>query len=316
MKRTEDVQGLFSYNFDQDYKAEVTAAEMVEEGVPIEQILILMLGSLRRTYRKDVDFLEKKFSELDHHTYTVINTPKEGIYDMLPEGLFHTVSLKNSVKSQKEIVKIIKEHRDEEFNARRFFAPFETSINHLRIQLALYENKLDKRSHYSEFSDIFTGNWEIFNYLDEVQSNLFVHLLPIIHDIRDDYPLAETIIELILMVPVSIVSQRRKPTLIDSPMVSTLGENALGVDFTTGNILFDDGDNTLQINMGPMTKEQLKHFMPGTKQSKVFELLCDHLLPVHIDVATEFELIDEDKICVLADGDDSANSVMGFSTYF
>ena len=104
--------------------------------------------------------------------------------------------------------------------------------------------------------------------------------------------------------------------LIENPMISTMDDCALGVDMTTGNVFFDDGDDEISITMGPMSKAQLNLFMPGTKRSKIFESLCDHLLPVHIDVSTEFELIDADKVCVLADGDNTFNSTMGVSTYF
>jgi type VI secretion system protein ImpH len=314
MKLTE-ASASVSYDLNYDFKAEVIAAEMVEHGFPHEQIIIMMLGALKRTYRNDVDGIEKGFSEYDHNNYLVIKTPKEGIYDMLPEGLFHSVSLHQSTTTHDEILELMKLHKKQESDARRFFVPFEASINHLRVQLALYENRLDKRSHYGELSAIFADDWEIFNYLDEVQANLFVQLLPIIHEVRDDYTLAEVIFELMLMLPVSITATRRKPLLIDNPFVSMLGDNGLGVDLTTGNVLFDDGDDEIMINIGPMKKKQLGQFAPGTKQSKIFEALCDHLLPVHLDVTTKLEMLDEDKACVLAGGENTFNSVMGLSTY-
>lgn len=314
MKLTELSQSL-SYHIDNDFKAEVVAAEIVEGGFPDDQVIILMFGALKRPYRKDIDAIDEEFSEYDHNHYLVIKTPKEGIYDMLPEGIFHSVSLHQSSTDHRQIIEMMKLHKVQERNARRFFMPFETAINHLRIQMALYENRLDKRSHYSELSDIFSGNWEIFNYLDAVQANLFVQILPIIHDIRDNYPLAETVFELILMLPLKITAARRKPTLLDNPIISMLGENGLGVDFTTGNVLFDDEDDEITINIGPLSKQQLNQFMPGTKQSKILESLCDHLLPVHIDVTTELILLDGDKACVLADGENIFNSTMGMSTY-
>lgn len=315
MKST-TASGMLFNKINADFKAEVIAAELIEHGVSDEQIMILMLGSLKRTYTKDVYSVEEEVSDYDHNTYMVIKTPKEGIYDMLPEGLFHPVSLHQSLVTQKEILEMIKLHKKQERDARRFFIPFEAAINHLRIQMALYENRLDKRNHYGEFSEIFAGNWDIFNYLNTTQANIFVQLLPIIHDISDNYPVIETIFELILMLPVSITSARRKPLLIDNPFVSSLGDNALGVDLTTGNVLFDDGDDELMINIGPMNKAQLDQFAPGTNQRKIFESLCDHLLPVHLDVTTEFELLDADKSCVLADGEHSFNCTLGLSTYF
>ncbi|MEO8961053.1 MAG: hypothetical protein ABI325_04175, partial [Ginsengibacter sp.] len=121
---------------DTDFKAEVVAAEMVESGVPAEEIMIILLGSLRRSHRKDVDTITEEISDHNNKVFTHITTHKEGIYDMLPEGLFHSPALPKSATTQKEIIENIKKHRLEENNARRFFLPFEAAINQLRIQMA------------------------------------------------------------------------------------------------------------------------------------------------------------------------------------
>ena len=311
----DNASDFLSLQINEDFKAEVVAAEMVEHGFPADQIIIRMLGGLKRTYRKDVDSVVDDDSGYAQNNYRTIKTPKEGIYDMLPEGLFHSVSLHQSVTSQREVLATIKKHATEERNARNFFVPFEGAINNLRIQMALYENRLDKRTHYDELSAIFAGNWEIFNYMDAVQANIFVQLLPIIHDIRDNFPIAETVFELILGLPVSITASRRMPMLIENPIISTMDDSTLGLDCTTGNVLFDDGDDEIAINIGPMNKEQLGRFAPGSNSTRIFNALCDYLLPVHLDVSTEFKLLDADKVCVLSDDAYALNNTLGMSTY-
>src|SRR5947209_7624350 len=111
-------------NWFDDFKAEVTAAEMVELGIPDDQVIILLLGAMKRSARKDIQSIEEELSVYDRKEYVVIKTPKEGIYDMLPEGLFHHPSAHKSAKSEKEIIKIIKQRKEEEQNARKFFIPF------------------------------------------------------------------------------------------------------------------------------------------------------------------------------------------------
>src|SRR5829696_3779433 len=171
--------------FENDFKAEVTAAEMMELGIPPDKVVILMQGAMKRSMRKDVQSIEEESSAYDHGEYVVIKTPKEGFYDMLPEGLFHRPTAHRTAASVVEISKAIKRRKEEEQQARRFFIPFEAGINHLRTQLAFYENRLDKRAHYDELVSIFTEEWDIFQYLDTRQANLFLHLIPILHDIRD-----------------------------------------------------------------------------------------------------------------------------------
>src|SRR4051794_3447725 len=92
-------------DFENDFKAEVTAAEMVEHGTPADRILILMIGAMKRTFRKDVELIEEELSDYDHKEYVLVKTPKEGIYDMLPEGLFHAPAAYKKTRSQKDIIR-------------------------------------------------------------------------------------------------------------------------------------------------------------------------------------------------------------------
>jgi type VI secretion system protein ImpH len=306
---------ILADTFDIDFKAEVIAAELIENNTPAEQIMILLLGPMKRSFRKDVDTVTDETSDYNNKEYTLITTHKEGIYDMLPEGLFHSPTLPKSAITQAEIIDSIKKRRIEEQTARRFFLPYEAAINHLRIQMASYENKLDKGAHYNELVDIFKGYWEIFKWLDTVQSNIFLQILPLIHDVRDDYDIAASIFELILSVPVKIIGKPQDIIKSDNPVYSNLNDTFLGINFTTGNALFDGGEDEIIVTVGPMDNRQLKAFMPGTKNTKILELLSDFFLPANIDVTTNFELFSIDKTTRLADKEKDYNSTLGISTY-
>lgn len=298
-----------------DFKAEVIAAELVDDGTPLDRILILMLGGAKRPYRKDVDEVIEDVSDYDHKEYIHIKTHKEGIYDMLPEGLFHSPTLPKSAKDEQEIVDAIKKHHIEEANARKFFLPFEASINDLRIQMALHEGRLDKRLHGTDMVDIFASQWEILKWLDARQSNMFLHLLPLIHEVRDDYRIAETIFELIFLLPAHINIQKQRPVKLETPLFSSFNDTILGVNFTTGNDVFFTGEDELSIAIGPMPNSALKTFMPGGNNEKILELLCDYLLPVHLDINIEYKLNDVDKTTRLADNINDYNATLGLSTY-
>lgn len=302
-------------NYDSDYKAEVIAAEMIENGFSAEQVIILMLGPLKRPYSKDVDTIANEISDYDHKEYMVVKTPKEGLYDMLPEGLFHLPNSHKSAKTEKEIIDSIKKRREEERNARRFFLPFEATISHLSVQMALYESTIDKRSHYDELIKLFSPHWKIFQYLDARQANIFIHILPIIHEIRDEHRIIETIIELIFLLPVQVTVRRQLSLKMDKFIKSDLTDIRLGVNFTTGSSVYDDGDDEIVINIGPMNSRQLQEFMPEGTGSKILELLCDYLLPVNIDVVTELILNEEDKMIKLYDEENKLNCTLGMNTF-
>lgn len=297
-----------------DFKAEVIAAEMVDSGTPLDRILILMLGGAKRPFRKDVDEIVEEISDYDHKEYIHVKTHKEGIYDMLPEGLFHSPTLPKSA-DEKEIIVALKKHHIEETNARKFFLPYEAAINDLRIQMALHESRLDKRLENSEMVDVFASQWEIFKWLDARQANIFLHLLPLLHDVRDDYRVAETIFELIFLLPAEITLQQQKPIRLENQIFSSFDNSILGVNFTTSNKVFYTGENEIVISIGPMPNSMLQGFIAGGNNEKILELLCDYLLPVHIDTNVEFKLLDSDKTTRLADNTKDYNSTLGLSTY-
>ncbi|MEO7306562.1 MAG: type VI secretion system baseplate subunit TssG [Ferruginibacter sp.] len=310
-----NLSNILADTFDVDFKAEVIAAELIDNHVPAEQIMILMLGARKRAYSKDVDAVTEELSDYNNKEYTLIGTHKEGIYDMLPQGIFHSPTLPKNAKSQSEIIANIKKHRIEESNARRLFLPFEAAINHLRIQMALFENRLDKGAHHNDLVSLFKSHWAIFNYLDTAQADIFLQVLPLIHDIRDDYEAAAIIIELLLSVPVKITGHLQGPVKCANPVFSSLNDTQLGINFTTGNEVYNGGEDEIIVNIGPIDNARLKQFMPGTKNGKILESLCDYLLPVHVDVTTNFELFDTEKAMRLADKETDFNSTMGLSTY-
>lgn len=310
-----NLSNILADTFDVDFKAEVIAAELIDNNVPAEQIMILMLGARKRAFSKDVDTVTDEMSDYNNKEYTLITTHKEGIYDMLPQGLFHSPNLSKNATSQEEIIANIKQHRVEESNARRLFLPFEAAINHLRIQMALFESRLDKGAHHNDLVNLFKSHWGIFKYLDTAQSDIFLQILPLIHDIRDDYEAAAVVMELLLSVPVKITGRLQEPIKCDKPIFSNLDDTQLGINFTTGNEVYYGGEDEIVVTIGPIDNAKLKQFMPGTKNGKILESLCDYLLPVHVDITTDFELFGTEKAMRLADGENDFNSTMGLSTY-
>ncbi|WP_315814928.1 hypothetical protein [Paraflavitalea speifideaquila] len=298
-----------------DFKAEVIAAEMLEQGADPDRILILMMGAMKRTVSKDVSLIEEVVSDYDRRSYTLIKTAREGIYDMLPQRLFHQAPTSRSLRTEKELIKAIKQREEEERNARKFFLPFECAINFLRAQLALYETRLDKRSEYNDLVSIFSHHWPIFQYLDARQADIFLHLLPIIHDIRDDHRIIENVLEMMVQVPVHIQLRQQLPFYNSHPILSTMSECSLGIDLTTGNTMIAEGMDEIVVSIGPAPHTIQQQFMHGGSSQQVLQSLLDYLLPVHLDIVTKFVLPDNEQFTRLADEESDLNAVLGEDTF-
>lgn len=302
-------------DLEKDFRAEVTAAEMIELGLPPDRVVVMVTGAAKRPVRKDVQSIEEESAAYDHGEYVVVKTPREGFYDMLPEGLFHHPTAHKSAATAKEISKAIKRRKAEEEEARRFFLPFEATINHVRTQLSYYENQLDKRTQYDKLVNLFTDQWEIFEHLDARQANLFLHLIPVLHEVRDDHPVVETILALLLRLPVTVRLRSQQPYRPAAPIVSLMGDSLLGVDLTTGNEVYDEGCDEIVVKIGPVSGEVFQQFMPGGSNEKLVERLLDHLLPAHIDVVTEVELENAGRCIRFVDETSTLNSVLGTDTF-
>jgi hypothetical protein len=130
-----------------DYKAVAHAADLIERKIiDADRIEIIPLGPDKRAFAKDIEDTTAYYSEKRRHERIRISTNREGLYDMLPEGLFHRPPTGSAGMDEESMIKDIRDRREEEKEARLFFTPFDAEINYVRIMTELYENMLDKKT--------------------------------------------------------------------------------------------------------------------------------------------------------------------------
>ncbi|WP_449398038.1 hypothetical protein [Chryseobacterium wanjuense] len=95
-------------------------------------------GLTDRAYLKDIKSISSNYLGFDEEVFT-IETYREGIYDYLPEGLFHPPSLGASRKNVESVVREIRKQKRVEEDARKFFRPFELEIFFTEIGALLKE---------------------------------------------------------------------------------------------------------------------------------------------------------------------------------
>lgn len=319
-----DLTALFSEEINgvaTDFRAEVIAAEMIENDTSGDRILIVPLGASNRPHSKDVQGIEEELSGYDHKEYILIKTYKEGLYDQLPEGLFHTPISYASDRAEQEIIEAIKRNRLEEKAARNFFLPYDAALNDAKVKIALYENQLDKRLHSNQLVNIFSSHWEIFRNLTVYQANIFLQFLPLIHRIRDDWDAIEVFFEMMFLVPVKLEIRNQVKKLeaegsVGSIAGTGLGQSVLGVDFTTGDYVVGGEFVEMVITLGPMSAAQVNQFTGKEQQEKVLLMLCDYLLPADADAVIRYDLAKSEQSFLLREKDGVGNNCeMGVGTY-
>lgn len=297
-----------------DIKAVTKVAELLESGDrDKDQVTILPLGSKRSAYARDINGSSSYYSESALKECLVVEVNREGLYDMLPEGLFHTPA-RSSGFSELEMMADVQLRRSEEKDARKFFMPFEAELNHMRILLEWYENRLDKKASYSDLSMIFRAEWKEFESLDNDQRIIWMHLLPVIQQKRNDPFFLGEFLSVLFNIPVAITLNPSAVVQvpIDENMQFKMGRGGLGTDTVIGGSFESDGEE-IQINIGPADGNTLLGFLPGSPYAQLIDTVASYLVPVETAIKVELVISEENRVGSL--GGDSANSFLGFMVY-
>lgn len=303
----EDLRSFNINNFHTDYKAAVLAAELVEAGFDINRLFIWPSGSSRRNFSKDVLSVEWYAPEGGYKDYLCIKSSREGLYDMLPEGLFHASVPYSSSRTTDDLIDQIKRHKEQEKQARKFFLPLEAEINLFRILIELHENKIDKKNIYNDLVEIFRPGWEIFELLDQQQANIFLHMIPLLHQAKGDLSRLEKLTALLLQMPVSVTAVPCRTAYQDGG--SQLGTGLLGVDLIAGSSFYE-GDEEVLVQVGPVNPADAMRLFPGERLEQVVRWLVAYFVPADMHVRLDVEIEKESREIVL---DESA--VLGYTAF-
>ncbi|MFP7654941.1 type VI secretion system baseplate subunit TssG [Chryseobacterium proteolyticum] len=296
-----------------DFKAESVAVNLLKYHRSVSNIFIDRIGINDRAYLKDIKSISSNYLGFDEEVFT-IETYREGIYDYLPEGLFHPPSLSTSRKNVESVVKEIRKQKRIEEDARKFFRPFELEIFFTEISALSKEFDFDVSSDTDTLLETISDLWPIVRHLDTKNAYIFMHILPFFHNIRGDKRWFERCLTAFLQVPVEVTFT---PNVIedieenDDSML--LGNSRLGVTYIPSGRHMD-GQRNWVVNIGPIPYEKMKMYIPGNPFRKVLQALYDYFLPVTVDVVENFITEKQEYSFKLEDDERNANR-LGYSTF-
>jgi len=300
---------------DTDFKAVTLAAELIEQGdIAADSIVILPLGPKKRAYAKEISSINNYSSVYRNRQMLAININREGLYDMLPEGLFHQSPASSIMITEEAMIKDIVTRREEEKQARLFFAPFETELYHIRTVVELYESRLDKKSDYDELVNIFLKEWREFKCFTNQQMVILMHVLPVIHEQRNNLNFISNVLSIMFKGDFELryeVKDAVQSTNETEHLATKLGAGILGVNFIAGQLF--EPEEELMITIGPVTASQMLNYLPGTRNAEALDVLLSYFIPLQTNVNTIFNVGADYKKTVL--GFEQENSCLGFTTY-
>lgn len=277
---------------DSDFTAETIAASLIENKIKeADKILLIRSNGDKRATSKDVDEIRSEYSDSDSAEYLYIHTNRESIYDGLPEGLFHQPASSDKPKTKDDVIAEMRNQREEEALARKFFRPFEMAIDKMKVDIRLYEQQCDKAFEYADLSDIVKEQWPVLALMKPRQAFIFIKAVPLIAEIARDFNLIARMMSMILDCPIHVSEGKQSATQLASQEQIRLKQWRLGINSVLGKrISYDSFD--VMIRIGPTSPQQLKGFEANRTNRRILQELINLAIPFDRNVIITYETIE------------------------
>lgn len=296
-----------------DFRAEAVAVNLMKYHSSLSLVFIERLGINDRAYLKDIKTITKQYLGFDDEIYN-IKTYREGIYDYLPEGIFHSPSLNSKRNNVESVVKEIRRQKKVEDDARKFFRPFELEVFFTEISALLKEQEFDLSSQTDSLIKTFSELWPLIKLLDRNSACIFAYILPFMHKMRGDKKLFEQCLSAFLEIPVEVTFQARILEKIEEESNSVfLGNSRLGLDYIPSGRHFD-GERNWVVNIGPIPYDRMKDFVEGSRFKKILTAFYEYCLPLNTDIKENF-VTEKQLFSFVLDEEDENQTRLGYSTF-
>jgi len=297
-----------------DIRVEAVLAELIENGWDLADLVVIPESSFKRKFSSDIAYVAgKKLDNGEELLGFYIN--RDGIYDSLPEGLFHDQSSEPRITGS-EMAIDSKRQKAEEKAIRKFFLPFENELFLQRIFLEKEERNILYRFSESLFNEIYPEFWNLDTTLPKKLVTRLALILHLTHQIVGNLTLTAKCLEVILDEDVSInqVHHKQEKTGTDGPVARQnpgLGSCSLGEDFISGDYE-PDSDPVLEFEIGPLAHSSAEDYLENGSYHRFLECFYRYFVPLEMDVVTTIRISEVQQEFVL--DEQGAKTMLGFNS--
>ncbi|MFA6056723.1 MAG: hypothetical protein WC756_00890 [Taibaiella sp.] len=265
-------------------KAEALCAELMANGVSFDDLIIKHSGSFRKSYRNDIEIAEHA---KDGSEQVIIEINRDGIYDKLPEGLFHQTRGGSNTAGLKGMVGEYRRYREEERQARKFFQPIEQEFFRYAVMVEEGERKLQYGILNGNLESDFYRFWNIDQSLPKKPASVLVLIMPWIRQIKGDMQLTAKALSMILAKPVQ-VEERIVEEQQDDETGFMLGENVtLSMDTVCGN-RFAEPYVQWVFTISSLAAHETEWYTPQKPYGKLLQRFEELFIPLNAEAQFEY----------------------------
>lgn len=275
MSREDNIRNI-QEDFSRSYlnlRAEVLVSELLENtDLTEEDIVVLLQSTFTRGFRRDVIG-----SKIDTNDKFEINISRNGIYDALPQGVFHKSV---GIDTNLSYGEIRQKNKKEERDARKFFAPIENEFFLHRVYLEQEEKNTIFELNNSIDNSFTIDFWGIKERVPEEYIFSFTKVLPYVHKISKSEILIGQCLEKILNEKVEII---KKFKALDNPSDKSVKNDVLGLNSS----LEIDKTNVLYpfyfINIEIASLKNRYRYFNNAIGNQLISVFCDYFVPLEIE---------------------------------
>lgn len=290
----------------ENLRAEVIIAEIQEKSdITADDFVIANQSSFSRPYRRDIIDVDN----LINKNMLTLNLSRNGLYDSLPEGLFHVQRGSNKTDSYMAHRQTLKQ---EEQDARLFFAPLENEFFYQRLRIESSEREL-LDNFYNLNDEFLIDFWNISRQNSEDHILKLIKLLPFSYQIAGDFELTRLCLENILNEKVYFKKKYDDELSHENKINSKVKENGfrLGINSILTSDFKEILSPVLEVTIGPISEKNINNYLKDDGIMKFINTFYDYFVPIEIDVTTKFTVEPENGFLL-----DQANSpIIGISTH-
>lgn len=272
--------------------------------VSFENIKTHFIGNFKKSYSNDIEKFEWEDYNGGYNFDIYIN--RNGIYDLLPEGLFHQTLGNARVQNVPDAVKEHKRYREEERAARSFFAPIEQMLFRYRVYAEAAETEALFDIQNGKLNSSFYHFWDIDQNLPEQQSKRMLQLMPYSYFIKGDVNATASALSFILGKPVAI-NQPLQPGADSLALPKSMIDCRLGIDTVLG-------EQTKELlpywifTISDIGKKELAEYIQGAAKGKLLQRFGEIFIPLEIDYRYEMNTLANST------GEES-EEILGYASY-
>ena len=217
----------------------------------------------------------------------VIN--RDGIYDRLPEGIFHQTKGNSKTLTTTQMTEEYRRFRDEEKMARKFFQPLEQEFFRYSTMVEQEELNLAFGILNGTLKNELFSFWGIPNGLPDLPVRKLVQIMPWLKRIKGNIEQTAKALELILNKPVSYKeSCTKQHKIAGKPFGLGLGE--LGVDTVAGSSFWEPSPCWVFF-IEDIKKKEIESYRPNSPYGKLLTHFEEIFIPLQIDIIFEYAVL-------------------------